>query len=234
MNPFAPIREHKEDKETMMLKDIDAVIFDMDGTLIDSMWMWESLDVEYLKKHGISMPADLQKEIEGMSFSETADYFKQRFELSASIEQIKEEWNQMAWEKYNSEVPLKEGALALLKHLKQHNIKAGIATSNSRELADLVLKKLKITEYFDSIRTSCEVEKGKPAPDVYLLVAKDLHVSSERCLVFEDVVQGIMAGKNAGMKVCAVYDKFSEKDDAIKKELADYYIDSMTEVLSGR
>ncbi|MBE5966671.1 MAG: HAD family phosphatase [Lachnospiraceae bacterium] len=217
-----------------MLKDIDAVIFDMDGTLIDSMWMWESLDVEYLKKHGISMPADLQKEIEGMSFSETADYFKQRFELSASIEQIKEEWNQMAWEKYNSEVPLKEGALALLKHLKQHNIKAGIATSNSRELADLVLKKLKITEYFDSIRTSCEVEKGKPAPDVYLLVAKDLHVSSERCLVFEDVVQGIMAGKNAGMKVCAVYDKFSEKDDAIKKELADYYIDSMTEVLSGR
>jgi len=234
MNPFEPIREHKEDKETMMLKDIDAVIFDMDGTLIDSMWMWESLDVEYLKKHGISMPADLQKEIEGMSFSETADYFKQRFELSASIEQIKEEWNQMAWEKYNSEVPLKEGALALLKHLKQHNIKAGIATSNSRELADLVLKKLKITEYFDSIRTSCEVEKGKPAPDVYLLVAKDLHVSSERCLVFEDVVQGIMAGKNAGMKVCAVYDKFSEKDDAIKKELADYYIDSMTEVLSGR
>lgn len=234
MNPFAPIREHKEDKETMMLKDIDAVIFDMDGTLIDSMWMWESLDVEYLKKHGISMPEDLQKEIEGMSFSETADYFKQRFELSASIEQIKEEWNQMAWEKYNSEVPLKEGALALLKHLKQHNIKAGIATSNSRELADLVLKKLKIPEYFDSIRTSCEVEKGKPAPDVYLLVAKDLHVSSERCLVFEDVVQGIMAGKNAGMKVCAVYDKFSEKDDAIKKELADYYIDSMTEVLSGR
>ena len=217
-----------------MLKDIDAVIFDMDGTLIDSMWMWESIDIEYLKRYGISAPANLQRNIEGMSFSETAAYFKNYFQLSDSLDQIKEDWNQMAWEKYATEVPLKEGVLELLKNLKHHNIKTGIATSNSRELTDLVIEKLEIAEYFDSIRTSCEVEKGKPSPDIYLLVAKDLNVAPARCLVFEDVIRGVMAGKNAAMKVCAVYDKFSEKDDAMKKKLADCYIYSMAEVLPVR
>lgn len=220
-----------EDKEKAMLKNIDAVIFDMDGTLIDSMWIWKSIDIEYLKRFGITMPDDLQKSVEGMSFSETAAYFKNRFQLSDSLDQIKEDWNQMAWEKYNSEVPLKEGVLELLQYLKRTNRKMGIATSNSRELVDLVIDKLGVKEYFHSIRTSCEVEKGKPSPDIYLLVAKDLQVDPSRCLVFEDVVQGVMAGKNANMKVCAVYDKHSEKDDQEKKKLADYYVTSMKEIL---
>lgn len=217
-----------------MLKDIDAVIFDMDGTLVDSMWMWESIDIAYLAKYGIEIPKDLQKSVEGMSFTETAQYFKKRFEIIDSLDQIKDEWNRMAWEKYESEVPLKEGALNFLQYLKRHNIKAGIATSNSRELVDLVIDKLGVKEYFDSIRTSCEVEKGKPSPDIYLLVAKDLNVAPSRCLVFEDVIHGVMAGKNANMKVCAVYDKHSEKDDIEKKKLADYYVTTMSEILSDQ
>ena len=88
-----------------------------------------------------------------------------------------------------------------------------------------------ISEYFKSIRTSCEVEKGKPSPDIYLLVAKDLKVEPLRCLVFEDIIQGIMAGKNANMKVCAVYDEFSKDDEKEKIKLADYYIRSMRELL---
>ncbi len=215
-----------------MLKDIDAVIFDLDGTLVDSMWMWESIDIEYLNRFGISLPTDLQGKIEGMSFSETAIYFKQRFDLPDSLDQIKSDWNQMAWNKYMNEVPLKEGVISLLKYLKQQNIPAGIATSNSRELVDLIIEKHKIKDYFVSIRTSCEVAKGKPSPDIFLLVAKDLGAKPSRCLVFEDVLQGVMAGKNANMKVCAVYDKFSEKYQKEKIKLADYFVNSISEVLS--
>jgi len=214
----------------MILSDIDAVIFDLDGTLVDSMWMWKSIDIEYLARFGIEMPSDLQKCIEGMSFSETAVYFKERFGLKDSLDQIKSDWNAMAWDKYLNEVPLKEGAIELLKWLKANNIPAGIATSNSRELTELIVNKLGIAEYFKSIRTSCEVLKGKPSPDIYLLVAQDLGVAPDGCLVFEDVIHGIMAGKNAGMKVCAVYDEFSEKYTEEKIKLADYYVHSLKDL----
>ena len=217
-----------------MLKNIDAVIFDLDGTLVDSMWMWRSIDIEYLARFGIEMPQNLQSCIEGKSFSETAEYFKETFRLPDSLEQIKSAWNQMAWEKYKNEVPLKEGAAELLRYLKKEGIPAGIATSNSKELVELIIEKLGIKEYFGSIRTSCEVEKGKPSPDIYLLVARDLGVLPERCLVFEDVLQGVMAGKNANMKVCAVYDEYSEKDRKEKLERSDYYVHSLLEVLDQR
>ena len=213
-----------------MFENINAVIFDLDGTLVDSMWMWRDIDIEFLGKYGIEFPDNLQNEIEGMSFSETAIYFKTRFALELTIKEIKAEWNKMAWEKYMSQVPLKTGALKLLQFLRDNHIKAGIATSNSRELVDLVINKLDVKEYFSSIRTSCEAEKGKPAPDIYLLVAKDLNVPADKCLVFEDVIQGIMAGKNAGMKVCAVYDHFTKEDNHKKQELADYYIESFIDL----
>lgn len=213
-----------------MLENVKAVIFDLDGTLVDSMWMWETIDVEYLKKFDLSMPEDLQDCIEGMSFSETAAYFKERFSLPVSLEEIKKEWNKMAWDKYAHEVPMKAGVPAFLKYLKEKGIKTGIATSNSRELVELIIKKYKAESLFDSIHTACEVKKGKPAPDIYELVARELQVEPESCLVFEDVVQGIMAGRNAGMKVCSVYDDFSRKMDEKKKELSDYYIDSFEQI----
>ena len=214
-----------------MFDNVKAVIFDLDGTLIDSMWMWKSIDIEYLGKYGMELPDDLQRTIEGMSFSETAVYFKNRFNIPESIEQIKETWNKMAWDKYANEVPLKSGAKKFLKLLKSKNIKIGIATSNSRELVNVVLKKHEIEDYFDTIRTACEVDKGKPAPDIYLAASKDIDVLPSDCLVFEDVIMGIKAGINAGMKVCAVYDEHSKDTDDIKKKEADYYIDSFEEIL---
>ncbi len=213
-----------------ILKDIKAVIFDLDGTLIDSMWMWRDIDIEFLYKFGIELPEDLQESVQGMSFTETALYFKERFSLELSFEEIKEDWNKMAWEKYATVIPLKEGVKRLLDFLRDGGIKLGIATSNSRELVDLVTKHLCINDYFDSIRTSCEVKAGKPSPDIYLLVAQDLKVEPSNCLVFEDVIQGIMAGKSAGMNVAAIYDAASEKDMEKKKELADYYFDSFEEL----
>jgi 16S rRNA pseudouridine516 synthase len=209
-----------------MLNDVKAVIFDLDGTLVDSMWVWRDIDIEYLGKRGIPLPETLQNEIEGMSFLETAEYFKKRFSLEDSLEEIQAEWNQMAWDKYCNEVPLKDGAAQFLKACKEHGIRLGIATSNSRELVKAVAKSHGFEDYFGAIVTGTDVTKGKPAPDIYLAAAKILDVDPGDCLVFEDIVPGIMAGKHAGMRVCAVEDVYSMPMKAQKQEAADYYIDN--------
>lgn len=202
---------------------IEAVIFDLDGSMVDSMWMWRAIDIEYLGRFGISLPNDLQACIEGMSFSETAVYFKERFQLPDDLDTIKAEWNNMAWDKYSHEVPVKDGVKELLQYCMEHGIKAGIATSNSRQLVENVVRTHHLERYFDCIMTGCDVAKGKPAPDIYLAVARELDVTPCNCLVFEDIIAGIQAGKAAGMRVCAVYDQYSEHQDTEKRALADYY-----------
>lgn len=213
-----------------MLQNIKAVIFDLDGSLVDSMWIWKDIDKEYLGRFGIELPKKLQAEIEGMSFSETAVYFKERFLIPDSLEQMKKDWNQMAWDKYMHEVMLKPGADRLLKYCINKGIKLGIATSNSRPLVEAVAQARGFGKDFDCIMTACEVEKGKPAPDIYLAVASKLGIHPSQCLVFEDITAGIMAGKNAGMRVCAVEDDYSLYQTQEKKELADYYIRDYHEI----
>lgn len=215
-----------------MLENIKAVIFDLDGTLIDSMWVWKEIDLEFLSPFGVEFPENLQKEIEGKSFTETAIYFKEKFHLPMSIEELKEIWNKMAYEKYATQVPLKEGVLNFLIYLKENKIPAGIATSNSRELLHTVLNSLGVESYFQVLCTGCEVDHGKPFPDIYLRVAKELEVDPENCLVFEDLPAGITAGNAAGMKTCAVKDEFSKHMIAEKKSLANYYIDSYDDILT--
>lgn len=214
-----------------MLTEIQAVIFDLDGTLVDSMWVWNEVDVEFLGTRQIPIPESYQREIEGMSFTETALYTKELFGLTESVEELKSHWNGLAMKKYTSEVTLKSGVLGFLNYCKERNIRLGIATSNSKELVNAVVNALKLDEFIEVILTSCEVEQGKPAPDVYLETAKRLCVSPQNCLVFEDIPMGILAGKNAGMKVCAVEDEYSVSQREEKRKLADYYITSYDEVL---
>ena len=214
-----------------MLQDKQAVIFDLDGSLVDSMWIWKEVDIVFLGQRNLTLPDDLQKDIEGMSFSETAVYFKERFKLEESLEEIKEIWNQMAHEFYTTRVPLKKGVKTLLDYCKEKKIKLGIATSNSRHLAQGTIEALGLTSYFDCIMTSCDVNKGKPAPDVYLATAEKLQVEPKKCLVFEDIVMGILAGKNAGMEVCAVEDDFSLEQTSEKQKTADYYIKDFDEIV---
>lgn len=213
-----------------MLTNIKAVIFDLDGTLVDSMWLWKAIDIEYLARHNTLLPDNLQDDIEGKSFTETAHYFKERFKITDSIEKIKSDWNKMAMEYYTNKVPLKEGIIEFLDYLKSRNIPMGIGTSNSRELVDIIIDKYELRGYFNSIRTSCEVDKGKPHPHIFLKVAEDLQVEPKDCIVFEDIPNGIMAGKSAGMKVCAIYDKYSENITNEKINLADYYIESYNDI----
>ncbi|MDO4268636.1 MAG: HAD family hydrolase, partial [Eubacteriales bacterium] len=147
------------------------------------------------------------------------------------LEEIKESWISMSLEKYRSQVPLKPGAGQLLEYLKERRIPAGIATSNGRAMVDAVLESLGIRSYFQVVATACEVAAGKPAPDIYLKVAGELGAEPSSCMVFEDVPAGIMAGKAAGMTVCAVEDAYSSAMAGEKARLADGYIRNFNEIL---
>lgn len=208
-----------------------AFLFDLDGTLVDSMWIWESIDVEYLDRFGLELPEDLHSCIEGMSFSETAQYFKERFSIPDTLEKMKSDWNRMAWEKYTQEVPLKSGIREFLRYHRARGVKMAVATSNSRELAEAVIAVHGLTDTFDVIVTGCDVAHGKPFPDVYLEAAVRLGMDPSECLVFEDVVAGIQAGRSAGMEVAAVEDAYSLYQERQKKELADLYITDYQELL---
>lgn len=214
-----------------MLKGKKAVIFDMDGSLVDSMWIWPEVDRIYMKKYDLTFPESFHKDIEGKSYTETAQYFVDTFSnLDQTVEQVMQEWRDMTIRLYATKVYPKPGAVEFLQSMRRSGIKLGIATSNNREIAQAALNARKLAKYFDSVRTSCEVAVGKPAPDVYLKVAEDLQVSPRECLVFEDVPNGILAGKSAGMEVCAVDDEFSRKDEEEKKRLADYFIHDFYEI----
>lgn len=215
----------------MLKGQFDAVIFDLDGTLVDSMWVWSQIDKDFLSQYGKKVDKNMDKELEGKSFTETAIFFKEYFDLSLTIEEIKACWNKMAWDYYTKSVPLKEGAKAFLEWLKAQEIKMGIATSNSIELVKAVLKALDVENYFSEIKTSCEVGRGKPFPDIYLKVAEDLNVQPERCLVFEDIPNGVRAGKNAGMTVWAVEDGQSELTRKELIQVADYMVSDFYEAM---
>ena len=216
-----------------MLKDIQAVIFDVDGTMADSMWMWKQIDIEYLGRFGIPLPKDLQKNIEGMSFRETAHYFKEHFPIPDTIEQMMTDWNEMAAHKYRYEIPLKEGVLRFLDKCRKKGLLLGIATSNSTELLSYLLEAHSLENYFDVIITGSDGLRGKPAPDMYLEAANRLAVAPDKCLVFEDIIPGILAGKRAGMKVCAIDDLYSQDVLSQKMEEADYFIQSFEEILEA-
>ncbi len=218
---------------TDILKEKKAIIFDLDGTLVDSMWMWKRIDMEFLARYGHQCPPKLQKAIEGMSFTETAMYFKEKFCLPLTAEQIKRVWIEMSIDKYRSQVPAKRGAKEFLSYARDRGMLCGIATSNSWEMVDAVLDSLGMRPFFQAVTTACQVKAGKPSPDIYLKVAEDLHVSPGQCLVFEDVPAGILAGKRAGMTVCAVEDEFSRHMEEEKRELADYFISDYFEIMDG-
>ena len=208
-----------------------AVIFDLDGTLIDSMGMWHEIDVEYLMRFGIEVPENLQKELEGLMYTEVARYFKERFHISDSIDEIGEAWRQMAGEKYRKTIPLKPGVREFLADVKSKKMKTAIASSNHLDLIRDILKIHGIYDYIDEITTCDDVGRGKPDPEVYTVTAEKLGIDPASCLVFEDIPVGIQAGKAAGMQVIAVADHYSEHMREEKIRLADGFISDFRELL---
>jgi HAD superfamily hydrolase (TIGR01509 family) len=184
-----------------------AVIFDLDGTLIDSMLLWRRVDHEFLNKRGVEVPSDLFDHLpQGNSFIQTAQYFRDRFGLQDSVQSIMQEWTDMVSWHYSHDVQLKPGAEAMVKGLKKAGIPVALGTSNSMELAQKVLTLNGIWQLFDAVVTGDMHLMGKPFPDIYLKAAALLGVEPGACIVVEDTITGTQAAKSAGMTAFAIYD----------------------------
>lgn len=208
-----------------------AVIFDLDGTLIDSMGIWFEVDKQYLLKRKIKVPENLFDQVEGgNSFIEIARFFKEKFALPDSLEEIMAEWTSMVEEYYRSKIPLRPGVRELLQDLKKKGIKTGIGTSNSMKLTRTVLQVNGVLDKFDHIVAGCSEIKGKPFPDIFLQVAEALRVEPQECLVIEDVLVGVQAAKNAGMTVYAVHDEFSQDKISQIKQEADLFAEDFQQI----
>ncbi|MBS6341292.1 MAG: HAD family phosphatase [Eubacterium limosum] len=212
------------------IEDYKAVIFDFDGTLVDSMGLWHSIDHIYLERHHKVCPETLPYEIAGKSFTETAEYFKERFELEDSIEDIKAEWVAMSHEEYLNHVHFKPGALRLIRDLHSRRQRIAIATSNNRETTEAFLQKHNVLSYFDILCFTTEVGAGKPNPAVFNQAAQLLSLTANNCLVFEDTLEGIQAAKAAGMDVIAVADLWQGGHLVKIKNLADGFIQDFTDL----
>ena len=137
----------------------------------------------------------------------------------------------MAEEFYREKVNIKHSTMELLERIKMLDKPIAIATSNSRELALMALEKNNIRNYFDTIVTSCDVDNGKPSPDVFLEAARQISIDPKECLVFEDTYAGVLGAKRAGMTVVAVYDDASKNSIKEIKDTSDKFILSFDEVL---
>ena len=209
-----------------------AVIFDLDGTLIDSMGIWLQIDHEYLQKRDIPVPDDLFEDVpEGNSFKEICQYFKDKFNLPDSIEEIGNEWIEMVAEHYKTDITLKPGAKELIEFLHSQNVKMAIGTSNTKHLAETVLKANNVLKYFGSIVAGCEEIKGKPFPDIFLNAAEELQIDPKDCLVIEDTLHGVRAAHNGGMDAFAIFDdNETHQVDKLKQE-AEFYAEDCWEIL---
>lgn len=206
-----------------------CIIFDLDGTLIDSMQLWRRVDAEFLNSRGIEVPDDLFDHLpQGNSFIQTAQYFKDRFELPDSVESVMKEWTDMVSWHYSNDVRLKPGAGELVSMLHSKGIPIGLGTSNSRELAERALSNGGIHQCFSAFVTGDMHLMGKPFPDIYLKCAALLNMNPAGCLVIEDTLAGVQAGRNAGMSVYSIYDADSHAHQSAIKAVAsatfeDYY-----------
>jgi HAD superfamily hydrolase (TIGR01509 family) len=209
-----------------------AIIFDLDGTLIDSMSLWRDLDIKFLAKRGIELPDDIFDNMHSNNLTDTAIYFKERFSLSENISEIMDEWLNSVQQAYASEIQLKSGARELLTSLFKRGITLAIGTSNTRELTNAVLRHHGIYDMFKTIVSGCDTSLGKPNPDIFLLCAENLGISPTNILVIEDTLLGVRAAKNAGMCVYVVADDFSLKDKPEIISLADSYFDDLVSMRS--
>lgn len=208
-----------------------AVIFDLDGTLIDSMGVWDKIGRDFLASKGLSVPEDLSRIVKNMSFNESANYYIRRFALPEYPRQLIGIWNAMAYREYAENIELKPGVREYLIQCNQKKIKMGIATATDRALVEAVLQNHNILDFFQTIVTIAEIGKGKEHPDIFLAAARKLGVDPEECLVFEDCLHAVQGARKAGMKVWAVYDPASEYEKAELERIADRYIRSFRELV---
>jgi beta-phosphoglucomutase-like phosphatase (HAD superfamily) len=209
---------------------IKAAIFDLDGTLIDSMGFWMSEGIDLLTKYGIKDAISICQRYVPKSMYETCTYVSNNYKLNISEIELRSEWEQRMERHYMSDVILKGNVLSALEYLAKNEYKLLIATATKYELTKKVLKRLKIDTYFDTIVTTSMVNKSKDHPDVYIKCAQTWNLQANECVVFEDAYHGIRTAKKAGFYVVAVDEKTMVPYEDIVKEYCSYYLIDYLEV----
>lgn len=207
-----------------------AALFDMDGTLLDSMGVWTRVDEDFFALRHMEIPADYGASLSGKSFYESALYTKQRFSLPESVEEIIDEWNALCRAEYAGHVKLKPGAKAYLRLLKRSGVKLAVATALPEHLFLPALRHNGVDDLFDAFASTEETQNSKQSGEVYALAAQRLGVAPEDCIVFEDILEGHLGARNVGMRSCNVYDKSADHNRAAIAAAADFCIRDFTDV----
>ena len=185
----------------------EAAIFDLDGTLLESMWVWHHVDVVFFEKRGMVSPEDYGRALAGKSYRESAEYTIERFGLTESWQEIVDEWTSQAVYEYAHNVQLKCGAREYLHLLKNCGVKLAVATALPEYLYRPCLENLGIIDMFDALCSTDDTGgRGKAKGEVFLLAASRIGVEPEKCAVFEDVLEGIQGALYAGMRAYASLD----------------------------
>lgn len=197
-----------------------AYIFDLDGTLADSMHVWDTIARDWLLAHGFFPGDDLEEIIADMTLQQSAEYIIAKLSLSATPQELIDDWMNMVYTEYAQTISLKQGVYAFLESCCNKGILMAIATSCFPKACEELLKRTGIRTFFQTIVYSDEVGKNKTHPDIYLLAAKRLGILPQQCVVFEDTYFTLQGVRKAGMQIVAVYDstcsdweRFSRESD---------------------
>lgn len=213
----------------------DAAIFDLDGTLLDSMYVWKRVDEIYFENKGMAVPEDYGRALAGLSYRESAEYTRRRFGFDEPWEEIVREWTRLAREEYACRVPLKPGAREYLTALRRAGVKLGVATALPEYLYRPCLEHLGILDWFEALCSTDDTGgRGKGGGEVFRLAASRLGIAPERCAVFEDVPEGIRGAKRAGMRAFCVLDDASRHAHGEMEAVADGMIADYLDALPPR
>lgn len=218
--------------ENMNIKNIKAIIFDMDGTLLDSLSVWADSDREFLTGLGFEYGPECSLAMKKMHFDSACEYLVREYSLPFSAEETGRRILAIVEEHYINGVPLKDGAEKLLAAAESAGVKMCVATSNKKALAEAALKAKGIMKYFEFVLTSDEVGCGKESPEIFLRAAEMLGAAPENTAVFEDSIHAVQSAKAAGFRVIGVYDSLCEGEFEEIKKFADISVKSFTELLS--
>lgn len=212
------------------MKPIKAVLFDMDGLMIDSEPLHLMAFNRILDKYGKNLTEEENtKRYIGVSDIDAAKDMVVRFDLPISAKRLTKDKQEEYRKLFRTQLVAQPSLIELLNDLKKNSYKTAIASSSTLEEIRMVVEGLKMSSLIDMICSAEEVENGKPAPDVYLLAAKRLNVDSSECLVLEDTPKGVQAGKAAGMNIFAVPSQYTKGQDF---RLADKVLNNLSEVFS--
>lgn len=210
--------------------EIDHIIFDMDGTLLDSLSVWADSDREFITGLGLQYEPKCSLAMKKMHFDSACEYLVKEFSLPFSAKETGKRILEIVEEHYINGVPLKEGAVEFLAAAYRSGVKMCVATSNKKTLAEASLNAKGIMEYLEFVITSDEVGGGKESPDIFLKAAEMLGAVPGKTAVFEDSIHAVLSAKSAGFKVVGVYDRLCpEEFDEIEK-YADLSVKSFKEV----